>query len=189
VWVAEISREPGQVLNKKHLLDAEPSESDCHSTPALVVDGKGVLHIVAGSHAWMPQMQGFHYLHGIGDGIEQWSEKESLGMMQTYAGLAVDGADNLHLVYRRTPDLVYQRRDAETGKWAEPAGLTHFISGQSATAKPQPRETIFFSVRMAQCNASRPSFMVGAIFVHGLATPQCGALCRARLAVGTDSLT
>lgn len=119
VWISEIDRISGKVLNRKRLLDSDPVEADSHSTPALVVDSKGMLHIVTGSHAWTPEMQGFYYVHSIGDGIDKWSEPVTLGKMQTYVGLAVDEKDNLHLAYRHTPDLSYRRRDSVAGVWEE----------------------------------------------------------------------
>ncbi len=121
VWVAEIDRDARKVTNRTHLLDSPPVESDCHSTPSLVVDGKGVLHVVTGSHAWKPDMEGFSYLRSGGGGIGEWTTPVSLGTMQTYVALTVDGKGNLHLAYRHTPDLAYRRRAAASGKWSEPA--------------------------------------------------------------------
>ncbi|MFC1671508.1 BNR-4 repeat-containing protein [Planctomycetota bacterium] len=121
LWVAEIDRKNGTVLKKTHLLDVHPDESDCHSTPSMVIDSKGALHVVAGSHAWKPDMQGFFYLHSVGKGIDNWTKPVSLGTMQTYVGLAIDTQDNLHLAYRHTPDLGYRRRDAKSGEWSEQA--------------------------------------------------------------------
>jgi len=131
VRVAEIDRTARKVTGRAHLLDSPPSEADCHSTPSLVVDGKGIIHVVTGSHAWKPDMEGFSYLHSVGDGIGKWSEPVLLGTMQTYVALTADEKGNLHLAYRHTPDLAYRRRDAASGKWSE----------QTVIAVPPRRDT------------------------------------------------
>jgi hypothetical protein len=117
-FAATINRETGKVVARQHLLVAPPKVPDVHSTPVIAADRSRTLHVVAGAHG-----QPFHYVRSLKpDRVDAgWTEPTPIGSRQTYAALACDAADELHLVFRqwrsRVATLSYQRKPAAAPAW------------------------------------------------------------------------
>jgi len=121
----------GNQLGDRQLLGYAPPVNDAHNGPSMVMDSKGYLHTVLGSHN-----QSFQYTKSLEpDSTAVWSPATQVAPRhsQTYAGLAIDLDDTLHLVYRewrRAPifpelfdaALFYQRKEAGK-KWSTPEPL------------------------------------------------------------------
>ncbi len=81
------------------------SAADSHNQPTAAVDSKGVMHVVLGAHAGVLQ---YAVSKGIGQADEGFSEPKPiaysatnpLSKQYTYATMAIDYQDTLHLVAR-----------------------------------------------------------------------------------------
>jgi hypothetical protein len=86
--------------------------NSCHCTPALAIDGRGIIHLIAGAHG-----RPFRYTHSVRPlDLSAWtpevkvldsgywtSETDADGVgKQTYASLVCGADDTLHLVFRQT---------------------------------------------------------------------------------------
>ncbi|MFC1705928.1 BNR-4 repeat-containing protein [Planctomycetota bacterium] len=125
-YVATIDRVKRQVTGRKLLVTATPKKADVHSTPVIVADKEGHLHVIAGSHG-----QHFYYLRSdVPDTIEDgFSEPSPMAKGQTYATLICDGNDELHSVFRVHPRLLYQEKTASSDTWSKPKPLVRAPRG------------------------------------------------------------
>jgi hypothetical protein len=125
-YVATIDRGTRKVIAKRFLVTATPKKADVHSTPVIAVDGKGRLHVVAGSHG-----QHFYYLRSLKpDTIEGgWTDAGLVGRRGTYATLVCDRQDTLHTIYRVHPKLFYQHRAADAERWSKAEVLVRAPKG------------------------------------------------------------
>lgn len=121
----------GNALNEPVLLGYAPPVNDGHNVPAMVMDSKGTLHAVLGSHN-----QSFQYAESLQpDSTASWSKTVPVarGHSQSYVGLVIDNNDTLHLAYRewrRAPpfpdmfDAALYYQSKEPGKsWSRPQPL------------------------------------------------------------------
>lgn len=73
--------------------------NDVHNSPSIVMDSRGYLHALAGTHG-----RPFQYARSLqpNDAGGGWTEAEPVGeaLSQTYIGLVCGPDDTLHLVYR-----------------------------------------------------------------------------------------
>ena len=117
-YVVTYDRDAGR-LGEPALIGYGAPANDVHNRPSLVVDSRGFLHALAGTHG-----APFQYARSLrpNDAGGGWTEAESVGDRQTYIGLVCGPDDTLHLVYRmwrhnREPhpasyhaSLAYQRK-------------------------------------------------------------------------------
>lgn len=121
----------GKRLSDPVLLGYAPPVNDGHNSPGMVMDSKGILHTVLGSHN-----QSFQYVRALEpDSTAAWTNAVAVAPRhsQSYVGLVIDRNDTLHLVYRewrRSPafpdvfdaSLFYQRKEPD-GNWTRPEPL------------------------------------------------------------------
>lgn len=107
--------------------------NDKHNRPSIVLDSKGILHGLTGTHNAPIQ-----YAHSLTPHTAHagWTKAQSLGegLSQTYIGMVCDQSDTLHVVFRLWRDridphpksghaqLAYQRKPAN-GAWEQPRPL------------------------------------------------------------------
>jgi hypothetical protein len=117
-YAATYDRERRKIVAKQFLVTAPPRGVDVHSTPVIAVDGRGVLHVVAGAHG-----QRFLYLRSLKpDRIDAgWTKPAPVGTRQTYATLLCDKGDRLHSFFRQWRStgatLSYQAKPAAADAW------------------------------------------------------------------------
>jgi len=110
-YVGVYDHATGTVTQRVRAAWGHPVNS-CHCTPALVIDGRGILHLIAGAHG-----RPFRYTHSVRPlDIGAWTpevkvlesgywttETDADGDgKQTYASLVCAPDDALHLVFRQT---------------------------------------------------------------------------------------
>ena len=131
-YVATYNRTTGQ-LSKPALVAYGPPANDVHNSPSITQDGKGYLHVLAGTHG-----RPFPYARSLApnDAGAGWTEAELLGkdLRQTYIGMVCGPDDALHVVYRLWQSgvephpasshavLAHQRKPAD-GPWQAPEAL------------------------------------------------------------------
>ncbi len=102
-YVATWDRGERRWLGDPSLVGYGPPANDVHNTPSLVIDSKGYLHTLTGTHS-----QPFAYArslvpHTAHEGFTEPILVEE-GLRSTYVGLVCDPDDTLHLVFRAWKD-------------------------------------------------------------------------------------
>lgn len=117
-----------KTLSRPALVAYGPPANDVHNTPSITIDGRGYLHVLAGTHG-----QPFPYARSLkpNDSASGWTKPVKLGdgLRQTYIGLVCTPDDSLHAAFRlwgfgeepfplsHHARLAYQRKPAD-GEWA-----------------------------------------------------------------------
>ncbi len=153
-YVGVYDHAAGAVTQRTRVAFGRPA-NDSHCTPALVVDGAGILHVVAGAHA-----RPFGYTRTVNPlDISAWTPVEKVldsgywtpktdrdGVArQTYASLVCGPDDTLHLVFRqkrrerggRFPLAAYSALSYQTrppgGSWSKARMLAYPAAGPGYT--------------------------------------------------------
>jgi hypothetical protein len=97
-YVTSYDRQTG-TLGRPVLVGYGAPPNDVHNRPCMVMDSKGFLHVLTGTHG-----SPFHYTCSLrpNDAHSGWTKAEPLGerLRQTYIGMVCGADDTLHLVYR-----------------------------------------------------------------------------------------
>jgi hypothetical protein len=102
--------------------------ADNHGGPAMVIDGKGYLHVVFGPHDEVKKMRELRYRRSVRpNDTSEWTPVVTFGDTATYPSMVCDRNDTLHLAYRGAGaswprKLIYHRRPAD-GEWSAPRVL------------------------------------------------------------------
>ena len=126
-YVATVDRATGAV-SKPVLLGAALSnttkKADGHNSPSILIDSKGYLHAMLGSH-----QKPFLYTKSLKPGdASEWTAPVEVSNPdprghETYVGMVIDPQDALHLVSRVVDDdgysLHYMRKRVSDPKWVE----------------------------------------------------------------------
>jgi hypothetical protein len=113
-YVATYDLQGDQVVDKQFIAYAPPA-NDSHNTPGIVIDSKGYLHVITGSHG-----ANFHYAQSLapnstGAGwtnpvpVLQTGAKSASGAergRQTYLAFLADSNDTLHIAFRQWRESV-----------------------------------------------------------------------------------
>ncbi len=98
-YVVTYDREKQQFDGKPVLIGYGAPPNDGHNRPCILIDSKGYLHAMTGTHN-----APFQYARSLQPNTAHggWTEAQSLGegLRQTYVGLVCGTNDTLHLVYR-----------------------------------------------------------------------------------------
>jgi hypothetical protein len=126
-------------LRRDKFLDVVPMNDD-HAQPNLLIDSKGVLHLISGSHTG-----NIYHRYSLtpNEVIGEWSKPVLLNAKATYVAAAIDPQDRIHIVYREQhpPDpsryggldyltLTYQKY--QNGSWTLPKILVDPTQGDYA---------------------------------------------------------
>ncbi len=88
-----------KTLSKPVLVAYGPPANDVHNTPSIMIDSRGYLHVLAGTHG-----RPFPYTRSLqpNDSTSGWTEAATLGdgLRQTYMGLVCGADDTLHAAFR-----------------------------------------------------------------------------------------
>lgn len=97
-YVASYDRATG-VVGEPALVAYGPPANDIHNTPSITMDGRGHLHVLAGTHG-----QPFPYAQSLQPNTAHagWTEPVTLGegLSQTYIGLVCGPDDTLYTAFR-----------------------------------------------------------------------------------------
>lgn len=98
-YVVTYDRQKHKLLGEPVLVGHGAPPNDVHNRPSLVIDSRGFLHALTGTHG-----QPFQYTRSLQPNTAHagWTEAESVGpkLPQTYIGLVCGKDDTLHLVFR-----------------------------------------------------------------------------------------
>ncbi len=132
-FVSEIDLKKREIVAKQQVANATPLVSDGHSCPTMVMDSRGILDLVTGSHGWGPEHPGFLFLQSLKPlDIRAWSKPERLGAGQSYVDAVVDAQDNVYILYRVHPQLRFQKYDRASGQWFPPVALLEYAPARLA---------------------------------------------------------
>jgi hypothetical protein len=126
-YVATYDRTEGRLLGEKAFVGFGPPANDVHNTPSIVIDSKGYLHTLTGTHG-----QPFAHAKSLEPNTAHsgFTEPELVEeeLRSTYIGFVCDPDDTLHLVFRtwetdgeyhptsHYANLAYKRK-TPTGSW------------------------------------------------------------------------
>ena len=126
-YVATYDRTVGRLLGEKAFVGFGPPANDVHNTPSIVIDSKGYLHTLTGTHG-----QPFAYAKSLDPNTAHsgFTDPELVeeDLRSTYIGFVCDQDDTLHLVFRtwktdgeyhptsHYANLAYKRK-TNTGQW------------------------------------------------------------------------
>ncbi|MBO5958563.1 MAG: hypothetical protein J6Q65_00425, partial [Lentisphaeria bacterium] len=105
---------------------------DGHSVLTMVMDSKGALTVITGSHGWSPIHPGFLAVFAKNPrDISQWNLPSRIGNGQSYVDAVVNSKDDIFIAYRVHPQLWVQKYDRAAGKWQDPIRLLEYTPGRN----------------------------------------------------------
>ena len=114
--ILTLDRRTRKILADDFVMNAAPEWADIHSNPGLVMDHKGILHLMTGAHYGRSF---YHRASAEPHSAGTWREQQTVGKDQSYVTLVADSRNTLHLTPRNANRLEYQFRP-ENGQWSEP---------------------------------------------------------------------